>query len=90
MELKQLDTVYITSTERVKYLSSPKDDVSPKGLWSVAAIIGQDVLITRNQIVVLIPIADVLKAVDSHLDIIIDFLKGKDNGKGQGQAERPK
>jgi hypothetical protein len=84
MKLKQLDTVYITSTKRVKYLCAPPDkEVTPKGSWSVAAIIGQDVLITKDETVVLIPIEDVLKSGENHLDVILDYLKGTTHGKGQ-------
>lgn len=84
MDLKQLDIVYITSTAKVKYLSAPKDrEVTPKGLWTVAAIIGDDVLITKDKTVVLIPSSDVLKAMDNHVDCILNYLKGDNHVKGK-------
>ena len=88
MELKPLDIVYITSTKGVSYLSAPSgQDVTPKGLWTVATLIDDKALITKGDVVVLIPISDVLKAQDSHLDAIMDFLKGKENVKGPGQGK---
>jgi hypothetical protein len=87
MELKPLDSIYITSTKGVLFLSAPPNcAVDPKGLWTVATLIDDNVLITRDKMVVLIPKADVLKAQESHLDLIMDYLKGDKNGKRNSQG----
>lgn len=89
MEINPLDTVYITSTKGVLFLSAPPNSaVGPKGLWTVAALVEGNFLITKDKMVVLIPQADVLKAQASHLDLIMDYLKGDENGKRDNQ-ERP-
>jgi len=87
MELKPLDTVYITSTKGVTFLSAPPNTkVDPKGLWTIAANMGDNVLITKGEMVVLIPKSDVLKAQESHLDAIMDYLKGTSNGKRDSKS----
>lgn len=56
----QLDQVTLKTTRRVSYLSAPPGvTVSPEGLWSVSVVMGDELLLTKQQTVIKIPAADV-------------------------------
>jgi len=60
----KFDVVMIKTTKNVKYISVDPKLVSPKGYWTVSNIVENDLMITKNSVVIRIPQEDVLKAVD--------------------------
>lgn len=65
-KISRFDQVRIITTKNVTYLSAPPEfDISPKGVWSVSAIVNDDELLcVRNSIIIKIPAVDVLKIVE--------------------------
>lgn len=63
------DRVKLLSTKRVSYLSAPPGvELSPHGVWTVSALLpDSNLLLTKNSIVIKIPVADVLKIADYDL-----------------------
>lgn len=73
---KQFDNVQILTTTNVKYLSAPPGvTVSPKGVWTVVAIVGSDeLMLSKDNAIIRIPAADVLKIADHNLSDINSVL----------------
>lgn len=68
----------IITTKNVSYLSADPSDTqrpSPQGLWTVANVMGDDLLITKGKISVVIPSSDVLLHSKYSLDKFLDNLK---------------
>lgn len=62
--IRQFDQVQLLTTKRVHYVSAPPGTkVSPDGVWTVAAVIQSDLLLTKNNITIRIPAEDVFKIV---------------------------
>ena len=61
-KVARFDQVKILTTKNVTYLSAPLGNkVSPTGLWSVTAIIGEnELLLAKQSAVIRIPATDVL------------------------------
>lgn len=56
----RFDQVQIITTKNVTYVSAPPSSaVIPTGIWSVAGIVGHDLLIVQNEVTVRIPTRDV-------------------------------
>lgn len=65
IRIGRFDQVRILTTKRVSYLSAPEGELlDPNGLWMVAGIVGNELLITKSNIVVRIPPTDVQKVLD--------------------------
>lgn len=82
--IQQFDVVRIITTRNVSYLSAdPSDsDVSPHGLWTVTSVIGEQLLITKGKVSVLIPFTDVLLHSKYSLDRFLESLrKGLESGQ---------
>lgn len=63
----RFDFVKLKTTTRVSYLSAPEGELlDPRGTWMVAGIIGEDLLLTKNSIVIRIHMGDVIKVLDYH------------------------
>lgn len=62
----KFDIVILKTTKNVKYISVDPSKVSPKGYWTVSNIVENDLLVTKDAVVIRIPQEDVLKAVDIH------------------------
>lgn len=73
---KRFDQVRILTTKNVKYLSAPPGTpASPDGLWSVVCAVGDnDLLLVKNNVIVRIPIGDVLKVIAYDLDAMLSRL----------------
>lgn len=62
--IRQFDQVQLLTTKRVHYISAPPGtQISPDGVWTVAAVIEMDLLLTKNNITIRIPAEDVFKIV---------------------------
>lgn len=75
--IKRFDIVVIKTVEHVEWVSGPANrPASPKGLWVVAAGVGEnELLLTRDETVIRIPTADVQKTVDYDPQTAIEQLK---------------
>lgn len=81
---KHLDQVTLRTSKNVNYFSAiPGSETSPKGIWTVAATIGSDLLLTKNGCVIKVPITDVLKVSDTSLmtETVISELRNQLHGK---------
>lgn len=79
--ISRFDLVMLKTTKHVNYLSaSPGTKITPDGVWSVVAVIEQDLLIVKDQIVVRIPATDVIKIRDYEKEIS-NLLEKKDGQK---------
>jgi len=59
-EYRQLDQVRLKTTRRVDYLSAPSGaETNPEGVWTVSAVFGEELLLTRQMTVIKIPANDV-------------------------------
>jgi len=93
---KQFDQVRIITTRNVRYLSAPPGvEVDPHGIWSVSAIVGNELLLVKNNVVIRIPDSDVLKIFGFQFDVILGLLgrlttygeEDRKNGKTIGPTE---
>jgi hypothetical protein len=90
VRFQQFDQVRLRTTKNVKYLSAPPDTVvSPKGIWSVAAVVkvedAYDLLLVKNSVTIRIPAVDVLKTVAYDIAEITHQLGRFTDGKGKGR-----
>ena len=60
----RFDQVQLLTTKNIKYISSPIENPSPDGSWLVAGLIEDELLISKAQILIRVPAADVLKVID--------------------------
>jgi hypothetical protein len=82
-QIGQFDQVRIVTTKNVRYLSAPPDvHIDPKGVWTVAAAIGSsELLLTKSNVTIRIPAADVLKVAEFGLDSIFNRLGRLSHGE---------
>lgn len=91
----RFDQVRIITTKNVSYLSAPPGtNVSPKGLWSVVSIVGDnELLLAQKSAMVRIPATDVLLVAGYDINKLTEGLgrlsRGKDEEKSRG-GEGPK
>jgi hypothetical protein len=87
----RFDQVRIITTKRVNYLSAPEGELlNPKGIWMVAGAVGDELLLTKGNIVIKIPPTDVMKVLDYHKTFgnIMSSL-GRFNSYETGQERKP-
>ncbi len=68
--IERFDQVRLLTIKNVSYLSAPpKTQVSPQGVWSVAAIVNDsELMLAKDNAIIRIPAADVLVISDYDLD----------------------
>lgn len=60
--LKQYDIVRIVTTKRIRYLSAPPGTpLIPHGNWSVIGFVDGEAVISKQSILIKIPISDIIK-----------------------------
>ena len=65
-KISRFDQVMILTTKNIDYLSAPPDvEMSPHGVWSVVAAVGDKLMLAKNTILIKIPPADV-KLIAKH------------------------
>lgn len=70
-KFSRFDQVKIVTVRNVHYLSAPPGStVSPKGIWQVAAAIGDELLLVKGNATIKIPVTDVLKVVDYNVNAV--------------------
>ena len=86
-QIGQFDQVRIVTTMNVRYLSAPPDThIDPKGIWIVAAAVGNsELLLTKNNVTIRIPAADVLKIAEFGLNRIFNRLGRLSYGESNKQ-----
>jgi hypothetical protein len=86
----RFDQVRITTTKHVNYLSAPAGVLlNPNGIWLVAGVVGNELMLTKDSIVIKISSNDVVKVLDYHKtyqDIITSLGRFTDYETGK---ERP-
>ncbi|MDB4490171.1 hypothetical protein N9045_01505 [bacterium] len=81
-KIGRFDQVRLKTTTNVHYLSAPPGTkTSPTGVWSVVAAVGVDLLLAQNNILVRIPVADVLLIKTYNIDEITSNLGSLTSGK---------
>lgn len=87
--IKQLDLVQILTVKNVSYLSAkPGQSPSPHGKWTVVGILeGKDILISKDEALIRIPLADVRKVENYDISQVFDRLKKVSN---HGEEDPPK
>jgi hypothetical protein len=65
-KIGRFDQVMILTTKNIDYLSAPPDvEMSPHGVWSVVAAVGDKLMLAKNTILIKIPPLDV-KLIAKH------------------------
>lgn len=65
-KISRFDQVMILTTKNIDYLSAPPDvEMSPHGVWSVVAAVGDKLMLAKNTMLVKIPPSDV-KLIAKH------------------------
>lgn len=90
IKISRFDQVRLLSTKNIDYLSAPPGtEIDPKGFWSVAAIVKEDLLLVRSNVVIKVPISDVLKIAGYDISRLTSRLgrlsRGKENRQKDGQ-----
>lgn len=86
MDFKQFDIVRLRTTRNVPYLcAKPGVTADPNGNWSVAMVYEEELLLTKDEITIRIPKADVQKIASYNLGTALNNLKGILGGKRQRQ-----
>lgn len=97
-KVARFDQVRILTTKNVTYLSAPLGSkISPQGLWSVTAIIGEnELLLAKQSALIRIPATDVLVTASYSVETITknfgrlsrgESEKGKGNSKESGTID---
>lgn len=72
---KQFDQVHLRTVRNVKYLSAPPGTkATPKGVWSVATVVENDLILVKHNVTIRIPASDVLKIADYNVNEITHLL----------------
>ena len=80
--ISRFDQVRLKSTVNVHYLSAPPGTkASPNGVWSVVAAVGEDLLVAQNNILIRIPVTDVLLVKSYNINEITKSLGSLTSGK---------
>lgn len=75
--IKQLDRVELITTKSVSYMASkPGHSPSPHGKWTVVGIIeGRDIIASKDEALIRIPLSDVRKVESYDVNKVIDGLR---------------
>lgn len=88
IKISRFDQVRLLSTKNIKYLSAPPGtQISPQGIWSVAAVVGEELLLVKNNVVIKTPISDVLRIASYDISRILGRLGRLSRGEETGKSE---
>lgn len=86
INFKQFDLVRVVNPNNISYIFTDLDGRVPaNGYWQVSAILGDDILIVKDNTTVRIPANDVLKVYDYD---VTNFTKHFGKLTSYGQAKR--
>jgi hypothetical protein len=75
IKISRFDQVRLLSTKNINYLSAPpKTQVNPSGIWSVCAVVGNDLLLVKNNTIIKAPPGNVLKIADYDITRLTSIL----------------
>lgn len=96
VQIGRFDQVRLLTTRNVSYLSVPESKKSesskkaePGGIWSVAGVVDNDLLLVKNNVTIRIPTTDVLKIADYTLEKITNRLGRLSRGEKQTDEKHP-
>jgi hypothetical protein len=82
IRIGQFDQVKLLTTKNVSYVSAPPGTkISPHGLWSVVSVVVDDLLLAKKNILIRIPVTDVLLVAGYNLDELTSNLGRLSRGK---------
>ena len=86
IKISRFDQVRLLSTKNINYLSAPPGaQTDPSGIWSVCAVVGNELLLVKNNVIIKAPLANVLKIADYDLSRLFSTLgrlsRGEDNSQ---------
>ena len=84
-QFREFDGVIITKTENIQWLFMEPNDVT--GIWSVVSATDDTLVLSRDTLLIRIPISDVHKVASYSLDTFIDYLQ---RNSSYGQEQHPK
>jgi hypothetical protein len=88
IKISRFDQVRLLSTKNIKYLSAPPGTkIDPHGTWSVAAVVGDELLLVKNNVVVKVPVPDVLRIASYDISHLLSRLGRLSRGKKTGEDE---
>lgn len=72
---KRFDQVRLITTKNIKYLSAPPgSELKPDGIWSIVAIVEEELLLVKNSVIIRAPFSDVLKVAGYNKNDILQKL----------------
>lgn len=91
IKIGRFDQVRLLTTRNVHYLSAPGiSEAKPGGIWSVAAIVDDQLLVVKNNVTIRIPATDVLKIADYGIEKITSQLGRLSRGKNENKGSTTK
>lgn len=82
IRISRFDQVHLLSTKNINYLSAPPGTkVDPEGIWTVSAIVGEELLLVKKNAVIKAPVANVLKVADYDITRLTKVLGRLSRGK---------
>ncbi len=86
-KISRFDQVMILTTKNIDYLSAPSGvEMSPHGVWSVVAAVGDKLMLAKNAMLVKIPPADVKLIAKHDSDKLTNLIEGLlQNGKKRSE-----
>jgi len=87
IKIARFDQVRLLSTKNINYLSAPPETkTDPSGTWSVSAVVGGELLLVKNNVVIKAPIANVLKIADYDITRLTSVLGRLSRGQEADQS----
>jgi hypothetical protein len=92
----QYDIVRLRTVDRVKFVSGPKGmAATPQGEWIMLGAVDGDLVLTKDETVIRIPVQDVVKVASYDVAKVLQALSGAPvfqrsedhNDKRQGQSQ---
>jgi len=72
----QFDVVQIVDTNKVRYLSGPKNRAAlPDGYWTIVGFMGMEVVLAKQGTIIVIPIIDVQRVASYNLQSLMDKIE---------------
>lgn len=88
IRISRFDQVRLLSTKNINYLSAPPaTKVDPSGIWTVSAVVGDELLLVKKNAVIKAPVANVLKIADYDITRMTEVLGRLSRGK-EGKSKQ--
>jgi len=88
IRISRFDQVQLLSTKNINYLSAPPEvQADPSGIWSVCAVVGNELLLVKSNVVIKAPIANVLRIADYDITRLTSILGRLSRVQETGQKD---